>query len=51
MADDKFNSAWLSSNWDEIWRSVSGYQGATNTELSASELIGNAIIQEVSGDK
>jgi UDP-N-acetylglucosamine--N-acetylmuramyl-(pentapeptide) pyrophosphoryl-undecaprenol N-acetylglucosamine transferase len=51
VADDKFNSGWLSSNWDEIWRSASGYQGTANTELSASELIGNAIIQEVSGDK
>ena len=51
VADDKFNSGWLSSNWDEIWRSASGYQGAFNSELSASELIGNAIIQEVSGDK
>jgi len=51
VADDKFNSGWLSSNWDEIWRSATGYQGAANTELSASELIGNAIIQEVSGDK
>jgi len=51
VADDKFNSGWLSSNWDEIWRSASGYQGTANTELSASELIGNAIIQEVSGAK
>ena len=51
VADDKFNSGWLSSNWDEIWRSASGYQGTANTELSASELIGNAIIHEVSGAK
>lgn len=51
VADDKFNSGWLSSNWDEIWRSASTYQGTAQSELSASELIGNAIIQEVSGGK
>jgi len=51
VADDKFNSGWLSSNWDEIWRSASTYQGSAHSELSASELIGNAIIQEVSGGK
>ena len=51
VADDKFNSGWLSSNWDEIWRSASTYQGSAHSELSASELIGNAIIQEVSVGK
>ena len=51
VADDKFNSGWLSSNWDEIWRSASTYQGSAHSELSASELIGNAIIQEVSEGK
>ena len=51
VADDKFNSGWLSSNWDEIWRSASTYQGTAHSELSASELIGNAIIQEVSDGK
>jgi UDP-N-acetylglucosamine--N-acetylmuramyl-(pentapeptide) pyrophosphoryl-undecaprenol N-acetylglucosamine transferase len=50
IADDKFNSSWLISNWDEIWGKAKSYQWPKAGEFSASEIIATAIIDEV-GDK
>lgn len=51
VADSKFNSGWLISNWNEIWQSAQRYQKLDSSELSASELIGKAIINKVNEKK
>ena len=49
--DNKFNSDWLSSNWDEIWRKARNYQATPSAQLSASETIGSEIIRAIDGRK
>jgi UDP-N-acetylglucosamine--N-acetylmuramyl-(pentapeptide) pyrophosphoryl-undecaprenol N-acetylglucosamine transferase len=49
--DNKFNSDWLSSNWDEIWRKARNYQAAPAAQFSASETIGSEIIRAIDGIK
>lgn len=49
--DNKFNSDWLSSNWDEIWRKARNYQATPPAQLSASETIGSEIIRAIDGRK
>lgn len=49
--DNKFNSDWLISNWEEIWRKARSYRPANWGEFSASEVIGKAIIDQVSATK
>jgi len=51
VADDKFNSGWLISNWSEIWRKASNYRPTNWGEFSASEVIGKAIIEEIGSSK
>ena len=46
--DNKFNSGWLLSNWDEIWRNAKGYKGSPVDQLSASEIIGKSAIELIS---
>ena len=47
--DNKFNASWLISNWDEIWSKSKNYQAKPTGEFSASEIIANAIIEEIGG--
>ena len=47
--DNKFNASWLISNWDEIWSKAKNYQAKPTGEFSASEIIANAIIEEIGG--
>ncbi len=49
--DNKFNSDWLISNWDEIWSKSKNYKAHRAGEYSASEIIGKEIINSVSSDK
>ena len=49
--DNKFNSDWLSSNWDEIWRKARNFQASPTAQFSASEIIGNEIIRVIDGSK
>lgn len=49
--DNKFNSDWLSSNWDEIWRKARNYQATPAAQFSASETIGSEIIKVIDGSK
>jgi UDP-N-acetylglucosamine--N-acetylmuramyl-(pentapeptide) pyrophosphoryl-undecaprenol N-acetylglucosamine transferase len=51
VEDNKFNSDWLSSNWDEIWRKARNYQARPETQFSASEIIGNEIIRAIDGSR
>ena len=51
IADNKFNADWLISNWDEIWRKASNFKPIHRGEFSASEIIGNQIIDCVEKDK
>jgi UDP-N-acetylglucosamine--N-acetylmuramyl-(pentapeptide) pyrophosphoryl-undecaprenol N-acetylglucosamine transferase len=51
VADHKFNSGWLISNWSEIWRKASHFRPTNLGELSASELIGKAIIEKIGSKK
>ena len=51
VADDKFNSGWLISNWSEIWRKASNYRPTNWGEFSASEVIGKAIIEKIGSSK
>ena len=49
--DNKFNSDWLSSNWDEIWRKARNYQATPAAQFTASEIIGSEIIKAIDGSK
>jgi UDP-N-acetylglucosamine--N-acetylmuramyl-(pentapeptide) pyrophosphoryl-undecaprenol N-acetylglucosamine transferase len=49
--DNKFNSDWLSSNWDEIWRKARNYQPTPAAQFSASEIIGSEIIRVIDSSK
>jgi UDP-N-acetylglucosamine--N-acetylmuramyl-(pentapeptide) pyrophosphoryl-undecaprenol N-acetylglucosamine transferase len=51
VADHKFNSGWLISNWSEIWRKAGHFRPTNLGELSASELIGRAIIEKIGSKK
>ena len=51
VADDKFNSGWLISNWSEIWRKATNYRPTNWGEFSASEVIGKAIIEKIGSRK
>jgi UDP-N-acetylglucosamine--N-acetylmuramyl-(pentapeptide) pyrophosphoryl-undecaprenol N-acetylglucosamine transferase len=45
--DNKFNADWLISNWDEIWRKARSFAPKDLHEISASAVIGKAIIDEL----
>ena len=45
--DNKFNADWLISNWDEIWRKARSFAPKNLHEISASAVIGKAIIDEL----
>lgn len=45
--DNKFNADWLISNWDEIWRKARSFAPKNSHEISASAVIGKAIIDEL----
>ncbi len=45
--DNKFNADWLISNWDEIWRKARSFVPKNSQEISASAVIGKAIIDEL----
>ena len=49
--DNKFNADWLISNWDQIWQKASNYQPSLRGEFSASQIIGQAIIDRVGSGK
>jgi UDP-N-acetylglucosamine--N-acetylmuramyl-(pentapeptide) pyrophosphoryl-undecaprenol N-acetylglucosamine transferase len=46
--DNKFNSDWLKGNWNELLRTAKAYQPKSMPDSSASMVISQAIIQEVS---
>ena len=45
--DNKFNADWLISNWDEIWRKARSFAPKNSHEISASAVIGKAIIDKL----
>ena len=45
--DNKFNADWLISNWDEIWRKARSFAPKNMGEISASAVIGKAIIDKL----
>jgi UDP-N-acetylglucosamine--N-acetylmuramyl-(pentapeptide) pyrophosphoryl-undecaprenol N-acetylglucosamine transferase len=46
--DNKFNSDWLKGNWNELLRTAKSYQPKSMPDSSASMVISQAIIKELS---